>query len=278
MYGRAPYHPTMLTLAALLLAAPPPPAAAAPGPLLLVGGAALPDDVRREFVRLAGGPKAVILVVPTASQLADDPAERDGFLRPWRDLKPVSAELLHTRDRAAADSEAFAKPVAAATAVWFSGGDQRRLTDTYRGTRFHRELLALAARGGAVGGTSAGAMALTDVMNAGGDPATSRPGLGLLAGFVVDTHFSPGKRKPPASRLPRLLALLEKHPGHVGLGLDESTALLVRGRTATVMGAAAATACWPKAGDRPERVEAKRAGETFDLPELRRVAAGRAGE
>lgn len=244
-----------------------------PGPLVIVGGGGLPDGLREQFVKLAGGDKAKIVVVPTASGSADDPKEHDDFLKPWRDLKPASVVLLHTRDRTTADDPAFVRPLLDATAVWFSGGDQSRLTAAYAGTRTGRELHALHARGGVLGGTSAGAAVMSDLMITGGrDTATTAAGLGFLPGFVVDQHFAQRNRQK------RLSGVIAAHPGRVGLGIDEATAVVARGRTLRVVGAGAATVVLAAAGGREELVQTTKAGRELDLFQLRRAALNRAAK
>src|SRR5262249_30437995 len=151
------------------------------GTLFIVGGGSLPDDVRDEFVRLAGGPNAKLVVIPTASTAADGP-DADKALEPWKKYQPVSLTRLHTRDRKKADDPAFVKPLPEATAVWLGGGDQSKLTEAYLGTAVEKELHALLARGGVVGGTSAGAAVMSRVMITGGNPA-ARVGRGL--GFLT---------------------------------------------------------------------------------------------
>ncbi len=95
-----------------------------PGPLVIVGGGKMTDDIRKAFFDLAGKEKAKIVVVPTASTSADDAKELDSFLKQWQDLKPLSVEILHTRDAKKANDADFVKPLAEATGIWFSGGDQ----------------------------------------------------------------------------------------------------------------------------------------------------------
>jgi cyanophycinase len=115
-----------------------------------------------------------------------------------------------------------------ATAVWISGGDQCRLTSIYGGTAVERELARLIRRGGVVGGTSAGASAVCVVMMAGAGK-TAR-GLGLIVNAIIDQHFT------NRSRLGRLLDVLHRHPGQTGIGIDEETAVVLRGADATVLG------------------------------------------
>lgn len=211
------------------------------GSLVICGGGGMPDRVRARFVELAGGANARILVVPTASESADDPGPGlDEFLAPWRPFGPASVSLLHTRSRREADDPAFAAPVDEATAIWFSGGDQSRITDAYLGTAVEAAFRRLLDRGGVIGGTSAGAAVMSRVMITGGaEKATVGTGLGYLPGAVVDQH---ALRR---SRLNRLLGVLAEHPDLAGVAVDESTALIVdlKARTWQVSGESYVVVC-----------------------------------
>lgn len=248
----------MRPLVALLLASLPLAAAEPPkGALVIVGGGKLPAAVRDEFVARAGGPgKAKIVVIPTASAAADDAKEHDGFLKQWKEAKADATLLLHTRDTKTADAVEFVKPLAAATGIWFSGGDQSKLTKAYAGTKVLDAIRKRYADGAVVGGTSAGAAVMSDVMITGGtDEATTADGFGLLPGTVVDQHFTQRKREK------RLAGVLVKHPKAVGVGIDESTAVVVSGGTATVFGDGKVFVFPP--GGKGESVGLK-AGERFD--------------
>jgi cyanophycinase len=270
-------HRTISFLVAFLActslhAAAPYPPEPVPGALVIVGGGKTPAAAREEFVKLAGGKdKARIVVIPTASADADDAKKADEFLKGWKDLAPASVEILHTRDRKQADDAAFVKPLTEATAVWFSGGDQKRLVEAYHGTAVEKELHKLLARGGVIGGTSAGAAVMSDLMIEGGtDSATTGPGFGFLPGIVVDQHFV------ARNRIGRLRGVLEKNPGYAGLGIDEGTAVIVRGRTIKIVGDGIVTACWAKSPIKPAREDVLKAGGTLDLFQLRRAAEFRA--
>ncbi|MGL4421391.1 MAG: cyanophycinase, partial [Gemmataceae bacterium] len=259
-------------LGLMLVAAPQPPAEL-PGTLVIVGGGGMPENVRAKFLEAAGGAKARIVVIPTASAAADDPKETGSFVESWKKLTPgpASVELLHTRDRTTADTEAFCKPLTEATAVWFSGGDQSKITAAYRGTKTAAAIDAVFQRGGVVGGTSAGAAIMSDPMIAGGKTtATLAPGLGYLPGFVTDQHFLARKREE------RLNHALTLEPGRVGLGIDEGTAAIVRGRTLKVLGESTVTVVLPAGGGRPAERLTLKSGATADLFQLRRAAANRA--
>ncbi len=231
------------------------------GALVICGGGGLPDPVRQEFLRLAGGPKARIVVIPTASEGADGPpADRAEYLEPWTRGGVASAVLLHTRSRAKADEPGFARPLDDATGVWFSGGDQSRVTEVYLGTAVERALHAVLARGGVLGGTSAGAALMSRVMITGGqERATVGTGFGFLPGAVVDQHAL--KR----NRVNRLLGVLADHPDLVGVAVDEQTALVVRQGRWQVMGHSYVVACRAPGGGRPTRIDVFHDGDRGSL-------------
>jgi cyanophycinase len=236
------------------------------GTLFIVGGGALPEAVRDEFVKLAGGSSAKIVVIPTASSSFDSKATE-----PWKRTKVASVKLLHLPDKAKADDPALVKPLTEATAVWFGGGDQSRLMAAYHGTRVEKELRKLLERGGVIGGTSAGAAVMSRQMIAGGKAqAELKEGFGFLPGLIVDQHFT------QRQRLPRLLDALKKQPGHVGIGVDEQTALIVSKRRLSVVGNGQVTICLLSGGGKRQKVEMLKAGGSADLVALRRAALFRA--
>lgn len=243
-----------------------------PGPLVIVGGGALPESALAEFLKLAGGAKkAKIVVIPTAGAAADDAKAADGFLKVWKDAEVGSVTLLHTRDRKTADDPKFCKPLAEATGIWFSGGDQRKLMDAYGGTATEKAMFALHKRGGVIGGTSAGAAVMSEAMIAGGNPdAKTEKGFSFLPGVVVDQHFTERKR------LPRLAGVIEKNPTWAGLGIDEGTALiLTQGRFFKVVGAGGVTTVLAKSPTKPALAEVQKSG-AIDLFQIRRAAHFRA--
>jgi cyanophycinase len=199
--------------------------------LMLVGGGRMPDAIASKFVAEAGGEKARIVVIPSASESANDPKAEEIFLKQWQSFKPESLVLLHAKTSDAANGEKFADPIKNATAVWLSGGDQTRLTTIYRGTAVEKELSKLLERGGIIGGTSAGMAVQSETMIEGGNPiAKVSQGFGWLPGCVCDQHFL--KR----DRMNRLLGVLKNKPKLFGLGIDESTAALVKGDRLELIG------------------------------------------
>lgn len=233
------------------------------GALVICGGGRLPDEVRRRFVELAGGPRAKIVVIPTAHPSADT-SQAANALEVWKALGVAAVNLLHTRSRQTANDPTFLQPLTEATGVWLGGGRQEMLTNVYVGTEVERELKRLLERGGVIGGSSAGAAAMTRVMIAGGrTEASEGRGFDLLPDSVVDQHFM--KR----NRIERLLGLLARHPGLVGFGIDERTALVVRGHQLSVIGDSYVMACVPASPGHEKRLEFLKRGDSADLDQLK---------
>lgn len=244
-----------------------------PGTRVLAGGGKVGPTIHARFVEAAGGTAAArVVLMPTASEAADDDTDRRAIVERWRLACPgVACELLHTRDRALADSEEFTAPLRAATGVWFGGGAQENLAKAYVGTRVERELQALLARGGAVGGTSAGTAIQTRTMiQEGRDPPVIAQGLDFVPFAIADQHFT------ERDRLGRLLQALAMQPGHFGIGVDERTAVVIGGRSMAVLGPGKATLVLAAANGRGERRVALGAGEAADLVTWQRAARSRA--
>ncbi len=244
-----------------------------PGTLFICGGGVLPSQLIDRFIEFGGGSKARIVVISSASYYADfDILSR---LSHWQDRladgRMASFDVLHTRSRDEADDPEFSKILESATALWFLGGNQNWLTQVYLGTKTEARMHAILARGGVVGGSSAGAAIMSRCMIADGktEPIMST-GFGFLPGTIVDQHFR--KR----GRLERLERALELRPGLVGIGVDEGTALIVRGRSMEVIGESDVCLCLAPSAQRPARVEPLVVGKHADLVTLRRAAVARA--
>ena len=242
------------------------------GPLIFGGGGGTVDAIQQQLIKLAGGEKARLVIIPTAgldAEALDDDAQ--ALVNFWKQHTVAAVDVLHTLDRAKADSAAFVKPLESATGVWLGGGRQFRLAETYLGTRVERELRALHARGGVIGGSSAGAMFLCDPMIRRGIPEVKvDSGLGLLSGAIVDTHFT------ARNRLARLQKILDQYPGLVGLGVDDQTALLVQGRTLTPIGEGNVTLALAAGAGQAPFTKVLSPGTPFDVMLLSRAAQHRA--
>jgi cyanophycinase len=206
------------------------------GTLVIVGGAMQDPAIVKRFIELAGGPDAPIVIVPTAGEADEDYGQYWSGLRQWRENGATRLTVLHTRDRAVADSEAFVQPIREARGVFFAGGRQWRLADAYLDTRTHRELAALLARGGVVGGSSAGASILSSFMVRGDTKGNETMigdhtvGFGFLKNAAIDQHLLRRNRQFD------MLEVIDKHPELLGIGLDEDTAIVVRGDQFDVIG------------------------------------------
>lgn len=199
-----------------------------PAAKLFIGGGALPKEMYKEFLKLTG-PDTKLVVVPTASN-RDVDVEK--IKESWNSRGFQEISILHTRDREVASSSEFTSPLRTATAVWFSGGSQSLIADAYLGTEVEEELYKLIQRGGIIGGSSAGAAILSRVMISGGsgDQPKISTGFELLPGAIIDQHFL--KR----NRLSRLTAAIKTHPGLIGFGIDEGTAIVVYDNEYRVVG------------------------------------------
>ncbi len=205
------------------------------GSLVIVGGAMRDPAIIERFIQLAGGPDAPIVVIPTAGG-GDTYDQYYPGLRSFRDAGATNLTVLHTTDRQRANSEAFVAPLRRARGVWFTGGRQWRLADAYLDTRVHDELRGVLDRGGVIGGSSAGATILGSYL-ARGDTAINtimmgdhEVGFGFLHDVVIDQHLLRRNRQFD------LLEVIEAHPELLGIGLDEDTAIVVRGDEFEVVG------------------------------------------
>ena len=239
------------------------------GALVIAGGGPLPTAVIDRYFELAGGENARIVIITTASVLAGTP-EAETRYAAWLDRKPASLQFLHTRDRMEANKPEFSQMLLDANAVWFMGGNQNWLAEPYLGTVVEERCHDLLQRGGVIGGTSAGAAVMSKSMIAGGrEIPIMASGFGFLGGTVIDQHFKKRNRQG------RLLQALELRPGHVGIGIDESTALVVRGRSLEVVGDSDVTLSLAPSPGRPARTQSLVVGQKEDLVKLSRAAIAR---
>ena len=207
------------------------------GTLVIVGGGTVGPEIRSRFIQLAGGPDANFVIIPTADEdrnLTDLAKIKERFVQTWG-VKNVT--VLHTRDKKVADTEGFAEPIRHASAVWFPGGRQWRLADSYLGTRTGREIHKLLDRGGVVGGSSAGATIQGSYLVRGaveGNEVMMAPshevGLGLMKNVAIDQHIITRHREKD------LDPVIAKHPELLGIGIDESTAIVVHQSQFEVIG------------------------------------------
>jgi cyanophycinase len=216
------------------------------GHLVIIGGH---EDRKRDkeilsrFVELSGGKDAKIVVISAASSVADEMWEM--YDKAFGDLGVENRVHLNLVSRHQANDEEHIKDILDATGIFMTGGDQKRLLAIIGGTALDAEMhAALKVRGACIGGTSAGASAMSGHMLAQGraelhpekGSVSLGAGLGFLHKVVIDQHFS------ERQRLSRLLSVVAQNPYLQGIGIDEDTALVVeRGVGIEVLGEGAVT-------------------------------------
>ncbi|MGE5654367.1 MAG: cyanophycinase [Bacillota bacterium] len=218
---------------------------AAKGTLVIIGGAEDKDGqavILRRFLELAGGKKARIAVITTATEQPDRVGQ--DYDRIFTRLGVQEVIHLDISTRRSAKSPSHCKLLGEITGVFFTGGDQVRITSILGGTPVEETLRERLSHGVVVAGTSAGASAMSDTMIVGGigedapkqDTVRMAPGLSLLSGVAVDQHFA------QRGRINRLLSVVAQHPYVLGLGIDEDTAVVITGgRYMEVVGSSTAT-------------------------------------
>jgi len=207
------------------------------GSLIIIGGnVGSQKDIWEKFTALAGGKdKAVIVVVTTGS---GDSAAYD-----HKDIEIVKKEtgisnvtLLHTSDLKEANSEQFIAPLKKATGVYFIGGRQWRIADSYLNTLTHKAFWDVLNRGGVIAGSSAGASIQGSFLWRGDTKGPQilvgdhTQGLGFLKSSAIDQHLLVRNRQFD------LVDLIRKSPQLIGIGLDEATAVVVQRDTLQVIG------------------------------------------
>jgi cyanophycinase len=216
------------------------------GHLVIIGGhedRKHGKEILTRFVELAGGENARIVVITAASKIADE--MWDIYDQAFGDLGVQQRAHLSLESRQDANDEAKVRMVAEADGIFMTGGDQKRLLAIIGGTALDAEMhTALKVRGACIGGTSAGASAMSGHMLAQGStdllPEKGAVSLGAGLGFVhrvvIDQHFS------ERQRLSRLLSVVAQNPYLQGIGIDEDTALVIeRGRGIEVVGEGSVT-------------------------------------
>lgn len=204
----------------------------AKGKLVIVGGVQTSEIVKK-FVELAGGAEARIIVIPNAGSNPVENSEEQ--VKEFTDLGAQSGYLLFTRETA--DDEANLKKMDWANAVFFLGGDQSDLTRDMLGTKLLQKVFDIYNSGGTVGGSSAGAAVMSEVMITGNelvhnDSTTSfvtiekgnievKQGFGFLKTVIIDQHFLKRKRHN------RTISTLIEHPHLIAVAIDESTSIIV---------------------------------------------------
>jgi len=199
------------------------------GWIVPIGGAENKENDRRileRFVRVSGGAAADIVVIPTASRMHETGPRYETL---FRDLGAAQVSVMDFDTRRDCQEPGRLRRLEEATGIFFTGGNQLRVTTLLGGTPVAKLIRVRNAHGVTVGGTSAGASILSEHMIAFGDEGSSvisgsvrlAPGLGLTNRFIIDQHFR------ERDRLGRLITALAHNPFAIGIGLDEDTAAFI---------------------------------------------------
>ncbi|MEM6639928.1 MAG: cyanophycinase [Pseudomonadota bacterium] len=198
------------------------------GWLIPIGGAEERETdatILGRFVELCGGSDARILVIPTASELAET---GPNYVRLFEDMGARS-RFIPIDEREDCFSDDIVSTLKRASGIFITGGNQLRLSTILGGTPVARTIRSRFGDGVHVAGTSAGAAIVPEHMIAGGptgptpteNGVTMAPGLGLTNKVIIDQHFR------QRDRLGRLLTALSYNPFVTGFGIDEDTAAFI---------------------------------------------------
>ncbi|MCG6134903.1 MAG: cyanophycinase [Nostoc sp. LLA-1] len=212
--------------------------------LVIIGGAEDKEGdclILRDFVRRSGGIKSKIVIMTAATELPREVGEN--YIRVFKGLGAEEARIIDTETREDASSSTALQAIAKATGIFFTGGDQARITSILKDTEIDTAIHKRFSEGIVIAGTSAGAAVMPDKMIVEGDSQTNArievvemgPGLGFLPGVVIDQHFS------QRGRIGRLIAALIQEPAVLGFGIDENTAMVVTDHQVEIIGEGSVT-------------------------------------
>lgn len=209
----------------------------AQGNLVIIGGGKRPVYVMQKFIELAGGADSKIVVIPNASGDAVDTGIYQ--VNQLKELGVKEALFVYAKNEEA-DNDSVLEKLNGVTGIFLSGGDQRRLTADLLGTKLFNRIKEIYNSGGVIGGTSAGAAVMSQIMITGdeaknndssysfvtiekGNVITSE-GFGFIEDAIVDQHFIFRKRQN------RLISLVLENPNLLGIGIDEETSIIVNNK------------------------------------------------
>lgn len=245
--------------------------------LLVIGGGTRPPDAVKKFVEWSGGANARILIITWASGVPEESFE--SLKKDFLPQNPGSVEHAAMRPLDAEKRAIFIEQIKTATGIFFAGGDQNRIMDVLAAEDLLKLIREKYAAGTPVGGTSAGAAAISDPMMTGeadlkildGSKVGVRKGLGLIPNVIFDQHFFIRQRHN------RLFGLIMMNPKMLGIGIDEGTAVLIEdNRRLEVVGSTQVMFIDAKDHKGAMQVNLLKAGEWFDLQKRRRAERAKA--
>lgn len=206
------------------------------GYLFIIGGGTRSEHMMKKFVELSKqSPREKTLVFPMASSEPEESGQ--GMVEEFKNLGIQNVEY-HVLSREQALAAESIKILDEVGSIYFTGGDQSRLTEALVNTPIHQKLLEIYEMGGVIGGTSAGAAVMSKMMITGDEKKQTRedrafdkiladnivftPGFGFINTAIIDQHFVARKRHN------RLISLVAEYPELLGIGIDEATAIIVK--------------------------------------------------
>lgn len=196
------------------------------GKLIIVGGGDMPDSLFTFFANYCGGKDQPIVYIPTATS-DEEYIKEGGHLVKFTSRGFTNLFTIHTRNKAKADDPKNIELVKNAKGIFFGGGDQDLIATAYGGTQLYKEFIALLERGGVIMGTSAGATIMGSLL-VGGDarkdltkPYPFKPAFSFVQNMDIDQHVLVRNRQFD------LIPVIEKYTNHIGVAIDESTAIIL---------------------------------------------------
>ena len=245
------------------------------GTLIILGGGDLSESLIKRFIQIGGGLDAPMVIIPTADgqDNYDDNFGEAGMLKK---IGATNVKVLHTTDREIANTESFVEPLIDAKVVWFSGGRQWRLIDAYKNTLTEKMLWKVLENGGVIGGSSAGAtiqgsfLVRGDTRNNQIMMGDHQEGFGFLKNAAIDQHVLARNRHFD------MIEILTQRPELLGIGIDESTGIIVNGNQFEVIGESYVVvydgSFWSREGSDLKKIPENtalfyflRAGDKYDL-------------
>jgi len=196
------------------------------GKLIIIGGGSIPDSLFSFFANYIGGKDQPIVYIPTATT-DEEYIQKGEHLFKFTSRGFTNLSTIHTRNKKEADDPKNIALMRNAKGLYFGGGDQQLIADAYAGTKLYDEFIALLDRGGVIMGTSAGATIMGSLM-VGGDARDDiskkyafNPAFSFMTNTALDQHVLARNRQFD------LISVVEYYPGTLGIGMDESTAIIV---------------------------------------------------
>ena len=196
------------------------------GKLIIVGGGSMPDSLFEFFATYCGGKDQPVVYIPTATS-DEKYIQEGGHLVKFSSRGFTNLATIHTRDKSKADAPENIALMKSAKGIFFGGGDQDLIAEAYGGTQLYKEMVALLERGGVIMGTSAGATIMGALLVGGAarkDLTKNydfKPAFSFLQNVDIDQHVLVRNRQFD------LIPVIENHPTHLGVAIDESTAIIV---------------------------------------------------